>query len=1690
MPKRAFKARSIPSLAVLLLILVSCGPVTPTATIGPSGAPKPPGLRKLDECDPGGLVACNQQAAFLTIPIADTGVALTYSSQWAPGRKDRPGWDASPLGLGGWSLDVVQRYDAAKGILVGGDGSWRYAKAVPAGSGKTAVPTYDGTIAYVFDAAGRHVRTVDGHLGTVLLTIAYDPAGRLMKADGTVNGQAAHLSVKRSDDGAPTALVGTDGATTALELDWSGNLIGVIDPASATTQLAWAAGGLITSETDALGGVTRFTYDGTGRLVAATDADGVTQQLSQTATATRIEIRASSAQGRISTYRSESVGGGVRRTFIGPDGATTTETAAPDGSRSVTLPDGTSRSVGAVPSASWGLAAPIQTPDVETRPDGVVSRSEVEQNLSASGGLPYDLSGSIKTTVNGQTWVRKFDAATRTATLVDPVGRKSIQSFDAGGRLVASSAPGRAPIKYTYDAMGREASERLGTGALAQTTRFSYDASTGRIRMTRPDGKTETRTVDAAGRATTTTAPDGSTIVEAHDAAGRPTQVQPPGGLSFTFGTSPAGRPTAFLPPAVGTDASVETARYDSDGNLVAVSGLGTRTMSAAHDAAGRIIGWTFDQGKTTAAYDPSSGLRTQTADPGGVMTAYGYAGSLPDKLAWSGPLNGSVAITLDANGRAAAETVDGSAAMSLAYDGSGDLTGVGGLSLTRDPASGLVTRVTLGAVQTDQQYDANDRLVRGTTTASGKVVLDLRYSRDALGRITTAVETGPDRPTAMTTYAYDGVDRLAQVQVGGRTVETDSYDAAGDRTTVTSSTGTTKATYDARDRLVSWGTATYSWAPDGNLTRRSHGAGSASFTFDDFGRLRGVTLPDGRAVTYFVDADGRRVGREVNGKLVAGYLYDLAGHVVAETDGSGAVEARFGYDDLGHLTLVERGASSYRVVSDPVGSPRRVIDSQSGAIVDAIDYDAWGRITSETTPGTIPFGFGGGLQDPDTGLVHLGARDYDPTTGRWTGADPSRFAGDDPNLYRYSGGDPVNHVDPTGLCTDWQWTGKYLLVGSYGPLLGSTLSNLVPCDPTPPPPPPGSPPPPPGPPPGGGSGPSCTGVACAFPGGTGCINGTCSNGPNGFSCRAEACNGPNGLVCIGTEAAPCSIGDTHLYTGDGVHVDFQAAGEFVAQMSPDGKVEVQARQEPILGDTLVTFNTAVAANVAGDRVGVYAKEPSFLRINGVAVDAPDIAEQLPHGGTLERHGGLVTVGWPDGSRLTITRVANTLNYRLRPASAVGPTLRGLLGSADRNPTNDLTGRDGIVLDRADPAFNTKLYEQFGNSWRITQKESLFDYGPGESTRSFTHLAIPTSTATVGSLSASVRRNAEAICRAVGVQAEPTLDDCILDVGMTGDPAFAASEAAVAAAGAQATGIVSRLVLGQAVSATIGSSTQHDDYTFSATAGDIVYPRAQGTCIAGLQWALLRPNGAIQDFAPSCRDIGREVLAGGTWTVRIYSDGTATGAYAFTVLAVPALSVDQLIESRAVTGAVSQIGAWYEYTFSAGAGDIVYLQAHGSCVPGLQWALLRPNGAIQDFAPSCRDLGRVVLGAPGIWIVRAYSEGTATGAYSFTVLPVPAPVTSGLVIGQTVSGSIGQIGQWQDYTFSAKAGDIVFVHAQGTCIAGLQWALLRPNGAIQYFAPSCRDIGREVLAGGTWTVRIYSDGTATGAYQFTVSASS
>ena len=69
---------------------------------------------------------------------------------------------------------------------------------------------------------------------------------------------------------------------------------------------------------------------------------------------------------------------------------------------------------------------------------------------------------------------------------------------------------------------------------------------------------------------------------------------------------------------------------------------------------------------------------------------------------------------------------------------------------------------------------------------------------------------------------------------------------------------------------------------------------------------------------------------------------------------------------------MVKDGVT-YRLLTNPV-SVRLVVNAATGQVAQRIEYDAFGRVLSDTNPGFQPFGFAGGLYDAATGLVHFSA--------------------------------------------------------------------------------------------------------------------------------------------------------------------------------------------------------------------------------------------------------------------------------------------------------------------------------------------------------------------------------------------------------------------------------------------------------------------------------------------------------------------------------------------------------------------------------------------------------------------------------------------------------------------------------------------------------------------------------------------
>jgi hypothetical protein len=306
---------------------------------------------------------------------------------------------------------------------------------------------------------------------------------------------------------------------------------------------------------------------------------------------------------------------------------------------------------------------------------------------------------------------------------------------------------------------------------------------------------------------------------------------------------------------------------------------------------------------------------------------------------------------------------------------------------------------------------------------------------------------------------------------------------------------------------------------------------------------------------------------------------------------------------------------------------------------------------------------------------------------------------------------------------------------------------------------------------------------------------------------------------CKGGE--PCGIndGDPHITTANGVHYNFQGAGEYVALRNNTG-MEVQTREAPIATTfnpgpdphdgvaTCVSLNTAVAARVGNHRVtyepnlsGVPDPSGLQLRVDGKLTSIGAGALDLGNGARISQTsvpGGLeidfpgnnnalfVTPGW------WADQAKWYLNVDFRQPAAYGIKAGAVPGAAPTGtqfpgglmaaiPADSWLPvlPDGTSMGPMPDSIHQRyldLYQKFGDAWRVTDKTSLFDYAPGTSTDTFTTRSWPPESppCTIRGVKPAQPvelKVAEQACRQV--RSTNGIADCVFDVRVTGNTGFA-----------------------------------------------------------------------------------------------------------------------------------------------------------------------------------------------------------------------------------------------------------------------------------------------------------------------------
>lgn len=473
----------------------------------------------------------------------------------------------------------------------------------------------------------------------------------------------------------------------------------------------------------------------------------------------------------------------------------------------------------------------------------------------------------------------------------------------------------------------------------------------------------------------------------------------------------------------------------------------------------------------------------------------------------------------------------------------------------------------------------------------------------------------------------------------------------------------------------------------------------------------------------------------------------------------------------------------------------------------------------------------------------------------------------------------------------------------------------------------------------------------------------------------------PGGGCNCSYVGAAQSRGDPHLITFDSARYDFQAVGEFVFVRSTSGSdLEVQVRQGPLWpGLRTVAITTAISANVAGDRVGLYQLNSGVeVHVEGATVDLSAGPSILNHGGVVRLlSDGAFEVLWPDGSDLIVHPVQSWGMTLAMSLNAVRQgAVEGVLGNFDGNPSNDIVVHGGAQIPHP-PAFNS-LYPTFVDSWRVNSATSLFDYGPGTTTATYTDTTFPDAPALASALLPAEYAAAEAICRDAGVYDPMTLDACILDVALTGQAIFAFEAAATQAIGGTLLNV-----------ATPGGTAT---LLFYGTAGQAIFVHVPFSNVPSGQCANLFLRDPDQNaFPTTCvvngsGYIDRLVLQKtGLYSLVFSVSGGGTGSVRVVVFDETDQAGTISIGGPAVRASIVVPGAVARFPFMGTANQTVYVDVSSSTLPDDCDALmlLNPNGNV--IATGCTfnngtgSIGGTTLLTTGKYTLVVDPTGATTG---------------------------------------------------------------------------------------------------------------
>jgi len=866
----------------------------------------------------------------------------------------------------------------------------------------------DGSEIFQFSATGRHMQTLYVKTGKIKWKFTYDTSGRILQIR---DGVGKVTTIERDQNGIPLSIRGPFGHMIALETNADGYLTAVSQPTGETTRMSYDSGGLLLEFRKPSGHASTFEYNASGELKKDTDAAGGFKALNKVAVSNVkyivTETTAMGRQKKLQIDTSTLNNNEYLTTFS--NGNTVRQIVSQNSIQIVN---------------SHGSSVGSSARDIDPRLGGITqffsfqnTSSPVESNNRRTSTVYTPLSATdffnfvqvSKETIDTGTVTTTYNSQQRSISSVTGNGRSKVEIIDDLERPVTIQVGNFQPIQYSYLPNGQLSSTMQGD----RLTQFTYNSLGQLESVTDPEGQVTGYQWDASNRLLQTIRPDNQVTNMTYDLNSNLSGVQPPEKLMHTILSNVIDLFSVYTPPSVPGAAGGTSYTYNLDRQLIAEAKPDGNTLEYTYDpVTGNLI--KVKGALKSITYEFRSASNTvpeESLSSDGVRILITPFETFHLDRRYQNAVVGRVQYIMGRRKEISQININDQVHISQLFDADMYLTQAGDLTIERDVASGVMTGNQIGNVQESIEYNTFGEIAETSVSVAGAPLFSTQLTRDKLGRITNKTEDIQGQVSNFS-YTYDLAGRLTNVSTNGVLSSHYVYDTNGNRL----SENLVTASYDAQDRLVQYGDAAYSYTANGTLLQKSVGSDITKYLYDDFGQLAKVTLPTGKVIDYLIDGEKHRAVKKVNEIVTTKFIYHSNGNLAAELNPDNSLKWTFVYGTQSHSPdYMIAGSLKYRFIKDHLGSIRLVVNTVTGAIVQKIDYDAFGKVIVDTSPGLQPLGYAGGIYDQDTGLMRFGVRDYDPETGRWTSKDPIRFAGGDPNLYAYTGNDPVNKIDPNG---------------------------------------------------------------------------------------------------------------------------------------------------------------------------------------------------------------------------------------------------------------------------------------------------------------------------------------------------------------------------------------------------------------------------------------------------------------------------------------------------------------------------------------------------------------------------------------------------------------------------------------------------------------------------------------------------